>query len=165
MAKSKSAPGVQNRHVYSRASYLYQAAAYLASQAGDHNQPSENAPTTVSAGKQTSNASDVAKAVQNTSRLLLKDMREVSLKVLIRQTPELKRTICRSCDTLLREGDTCTSIIENLSKRGEKSWADILVVSCHMCKAVKRYPLNAKRPERKKLRLVAGNHEDNGPGG
>lgn len=163
MAKSKSAPGVQNRHVYTRASYLYQAAVYLASQAENNAQRKQNTSATDSTKSQSSGPGNVEKAVRNTSRLLLKDMREVSQKVLIRQTPELKHAICKSCDTLLREGDTCTVMVENLSKYRAKAWADMFVVRCHTCNAIKRYPLAATRTKKKKLRLVAGNHEDKAP--
>jgi ribonuclease P protein subunit RPR2 len=66
----------------------------------------------------------------------------------------VKQTICKFCDTVLIEGQTCHSIVENKSKAGRKLWADILMRKCHTCGKEKRYPINATRPKRKTLRGV-----------
>jgi ribonuclease P protein subunit RPR2 len=137
MAKQRGPKSVQNRHIYTRASYLYQAAHYLA-----------NAQTCAHKG-----VSDEAKkqqtAVQNISRQLVSDMKTVTQKMVIRQSPELKRTICRLCDTLLIEGQTSLSVVENQSKGGRKPWADVLAISCMKCGHVKRFPLSAARQPRR----------------
>lgn len=157
MAKSKGAPGVVNRLTYVRANYLYQAAGYLASQAqkqleADHTSPGA---TSASGTAQEQAANQVVKeqdALRNTSRKLLSDMREVTLKVLIRQTPEVKRTICRFCNSLLVHGDSSTSEIVNHSKDGAKPWADMLVITCNTCGRCRRYPVNALRQKKKGIR-------------
>ncbi|KAK7394054.1 hypothetical protein QQX98_013162 [Neonectria punicea] len=79
-------------------------------------------------------------------------MRAVSLKAQIRQSPALKRTICKFCDTLLIEGQTCSSTVENDSKGGRKPWADLLTIRCKTCGNAKRYPVNAPRQKRRSLR-------------
>lgn len=151
MAKAKGAPGVQNRHIYARASYLYQAASYLASQ--PESKSTESTPV-IQAHSRPVGPGDKHKAISNVSRQLLSDMRSVSLKVQIRHSPELKRTICRYCDTLQVEGQTCSSSVENNSKGGKKPWADVLVLNCLTCGNSKRFPVNTTRQLRKSLRAA-----------
>jgi ribonuclease P protein subunit RPR2 len=149
MAKTKVNATVQNRAIYSRASYLYQAANYLTSCAN----AIPDASSTCSAGHSASAETEKQrKAISNTSRRAIADMRDVSLKVQIRQSPALKRTICKYCDSLLVEGKTSRSLIENPSKGGRKPWADVLVIECRTCGNSKRYPVDAPRQKRKGLR-------------
>jgi ribonuclease P protein subunit RPR2 len=164
MAKSKSAPGVQNKNIYTRASYLYQAANYLATKSQE--QPSQepqyqSKPASAAAAR----SENERKAAQNISRQLVTDMRAVSLKVLIRQSPELKRTICRYCDTMLVEGASCSSSIENPSRWGKKPWADVLVVRCGTCGNVKRFPVSAPRQKRRMLRDAEAKSKEKECGG
>lgn len=162
MAKGKAPSGVQNRHIYNRASYMYQAATYLASQ---QSRPSPNTATnttntttttTPTRGDGSYSAPTPSKAqyetLQNMSRLLLTGMRAVTLKAQVRQSPALKRTVCKFCDALLIEGQTCTSVVENASKGGRKPWADVLTTKCHSCGNSRRYPVGAKRQQRRSLR-------------
>lgn len=148
MAKQKTAPGVVNRHIYTRASYLYQAANYLAEvshQTQEDSQPTAN------------DASQQPKASQNLSRQLASDLKNVCQKNVIRQTPDMKRTICKSCNTTLIEGKTSHSVVENPSEGGKKPWADLLVVKCLTCGNAKRYPVSARRQKRKDLRQAKTN--------
>ena len=92
------------------------------------------------------------KAIENLCRQGITDMRAITLKMQIRQSPALKRTICKYCDTLLVEGRTSVSSIENHSKGGRKPWADVLVIKCKTCGNSKRYPVDAARQKRKSLR-------------
>ncbi|RYP05947.1 hypothetical protein DL765_009671 [Monosporascus sp. GIB2] len=64
----------------------------------------------------------------------------------------MKHTICKYCDTLLVEGDTSTSFVENQSKGGKKPWADVLVVKCNTCGGLKRFPVQAPRQKRRPIR-------------
>jgi ribonuclease P protein subunit RPR2 len=140
MAKAKKpARTVENRPIYSRISYLYQAAAYLAAAGEDQQKP--NSPLDAKNCPQ-----------QAMSRRLVTDMRSTSLKTQIRLAPALKHTICKFCDTLLVGGDTCTSVVENQSKGAKKPWADVLVLTCQTCGGLKRFPLNAARQKRRPLR-------------
>ncbi|KAH7158058.1 RNAse P Rpr2/Rpp21/SNM1 subunit domain-containing protein [Dactylonectria estremocensis] len=153
MAKPKGPQGVQNRHIYNRASYLYQAATYLANQNAT---PTANAATNLSSASQEHSASTPSsngpKALQNMSRQMISSMRAVTLKAQIRQSTALKQTICKFCDTLLIEGKTCTSTVENASKGGRKPWADVLTIRCNTCSSAKRYPVSALRQKRRSLR-------------
>lgn len=109
------------------------------------------------------------------SRGLLADMRAVSLKVLIRQRPELKRSVCRYCDTLLLAegtsgGGSCDVVVENASRGGRKPWADVLVVRCRTCGGAKRFPVGEPRTkqlrkglrEKQKLEKGKGDVEEDG---
>ncbi|KAF7557522.1 hypothetical protein G7046_g6012 [Stylonectria norvegica] len=145
---AKAPQGVTNRHIYSRASYLYQAATYLASKQAFHDgnaKPSEK-PTKVLLSE------DQEKAMQNTARQMISDLRAVTLKTQIRQSPAMKRTICKFCNTLQIEGQTCVSTVENPSKGGRKPWADVLTIRCTTCGHAKRYPVNASRQKRREAR-------------
>lgn len=151
MAKPKAQPGVVNKPIYQRASYLYQAATYLAQSAPNDQDGSES---TASKGQHSTAPTNVQaqKATRNLSRQLTKDLRAVSLKSLVRHSPEMKRSICKFCESILIEGQTCHSIIENPSKGGKKAWADVLVTRCLSCNNVKRFPVSARKQKRKHLR-------------
>ncbi|KAL7947676.1 RNAse P Rpr2/Rpp21/SNM1 subunit domain-containing protein [Trichoderma barbatum] len=172
MAKAKSNPGIQNRHIYTRASYLYQAASYLAScaqQAKQQTNPEtaqhddnassplkRDAPSGMGNGPspEFAHGNQERKAMMNLSHQVVSDMRSVSLKAQIRQSPSIKQTICKYCDAVLMEGKTCHSVMENLSKGGRKPWADVLVTRCDTCGNVKRYPVSTPRQKRRPLRTL-----------
>jgi ribonuclease P protein subunit RPR2 len=141
MAKAKAqkpGPGVPQKHLHSRISYLHQAAAYLASTRGT-SRP-EDAPSPVHSNSPMKSAS----STYNQSRNLLTQLRAVSLKSQIRLTPELKQSFCRRCDSLLVPGKTSDTVITNSSRHGNKSWADILLIKCGFCGAVRRFPIGQK---------------------
>lgn len=156
-AKQPKQQSVQNRPLYSRISYLYQAATYLGSTtdgrikvaadlaAADH----ENGNTTV----ESSETAPERNVRQSMSRHLLTDMRATSLKTLIRLSPSMKRTICKYCDTLLIESQTCTSVVENKSKGGKKPWADLMVITCNTCGGAKRFPVHGSRQKGRPARF------------
>ncbi|OAA75578.1 RNAse P, Rpr2/Rpp21 subunit [Akanthomyces lecanii RCEF 1005] len=184
MAKGKAPPGVQNKNIYTRASYLYQAAAFLAtaSQPQGLSAPDRSAsdidsgardatgglkdPSPTKSAKEAPKpgalTADQRRALQNMSRSLLADMRAVTLKLLIRQRPEMKRAVCRYCDALLVEGSSCDAVVENPSRGGRKPWADVLVVRCRACASVKRFPVGqlGKKQVRKSLRVGENTAQD-----
>ncbi|KAI5867578.1 RNAse P Rpr2/Rpp21/SNM1 subunit domain-containing protein [Durotheca rogersii] len=148
MAKSKSQGSVPNRPIYSRISYLYQAAACMATRSG------QEASRDVARGPEGSGdpAAAASRGGRAFSRQLLADMRATSLKSQIRLSPDLKRTVCKFCDSFLVEGKTSSSVVENNSRGGKKPWADVFVIKCHTCGGVKRFPLHAPRQKRRPLR-------------
>ncbi|KAI1212627.1 RNAse P, Rpr2/Rpp21 subunit, partial [Annulohypoxylon truncatum] len=126
MGKSKGTGNVPNRPIYSRISYLYQAATYLAS----HSEPkgSSNVPQSSEGGKgdiSTPNKqiSHNNRTKHTLSRHLITDLRSTSLKSQIRLSPAMKHTMCKLCDSLLIEGETSSSVVENKSKGSKKPWA------------------------------------------
>ena len=155
MAKGKGQSGVQNRHIFERISYLYQAADYLST--------ASRAQQDTSTQMTQSQHASQKKATQNVSRHAVSDLRAVSLKVMIRQSPDMKRAMCKFCDTILDEGRTCQSTIENQSKGGKKPWADVLVIRCSTCGNSKRYPVNAARQKRKHLRSEKAKQSEQKP--
>ncbi|KAI7787459.1 hypothetical protein LA080_015680 [Diaporthe eres] len=166
MAKKKVA-GVPNKTSYCRLSFMYQAASFLAAASANQSQSSDQATSQktdsdyhMKVDGNNINHPDSEKnyrtAIQtrNMSHRLLADFRSVSLKSQIRVSPAMKRSICKFCDTLLVEGQTCTSTVENTSKGGRKPWADVLVIKCHTCHHAKRFPVNAPRQQRRPLRTA-----------
>lgn len=149
MAKAKTANGsakIPNKAVHSRVSFLFQAASYLATpqlSTKDVEQSKER----ISAGDATIEASP-----NPISRRLASELRSVTLKAQLRISPQMKHAICKSCDTILIDGTTCTVEVENKSKGCKKSWADVLARKCNTCGVVKRYPLTAPRQKRRHLR-------------
>ena len=95
-----------------------------------------------------------AVAEHNMARHLVTEVRSVSRKGLIRPSPRMKQTMCKRCDTLLVEGDTCKTLVENPSKDGKKPWADMMVIECNICGHVKRYPLGQARQKRRTQRVT-----------
>jgi ribonuclease P protein subunit RPR2 len=149
MAKKDKSATVQNKALYSRISFLQQAATYLAT-------------TSHKAEQDSSSDCALHVSLQNMSRRLATDMRSVSLKTRIRMSPAVKRTICKFCDSVLLDGESCTTTVENNSNGSRKPWADILVRKCQKCGKEKRYPLSARRPPRKTAR-AQGNSKDSKP--
>jgi ribonuclease P protein subunit RPR2 len=167
MAKEKTPKGgasVPNKALHSRISYLYQAAAYLATQVQEN--PRNLKPKLSDSEihrqetKSTSPLEREQSGIQNhstessakLSQLLLTDMRSVSQKMQIRLSPAMKHTICKRCDTLLIDGSTCINEVENKSRGGKKPWADVLLRTCKRCGCEKRFPLNTERQKRRPLR-------------
>lgn len=150
MGRPKGATSVQSRSLYTRASYLYQAAALLTTQASSSKADGSDDSKKSSASAST--AESYGPPTQPLARRLLSDLRWVCLKAQLRAAPQMKRTICKGCDSLLVEGETCTSTTENRSKGGRKPWADVLVCRCHTCGYVKRFPVDPKRQKRRHLR-------------
>jgi ribonuclease P protein subunit RPR2 len=155
MAKAKTSKGagsVPNKALHSRVSFLYQAAAYLATQqqhskAIARGASPQGGQTTVAAANDSEALGD--STFERVSRRLIFDLRLVSLKVQMRMSPTMKHSICKNCDTLLIDGSTCSSKVENKSKGGKKPWADVLVRKCNTCGFEKRFPLRAERQKRR----------------
>ncbi|KAK7179252.1 Rpr2-domain-containing protein [Paraphaeosphaeria sporulosa] len=145
MAKDKppKTKGVPNKHLHSRSTFLYQAATYLTLHAAalDANEAPDSAQSSGTTGSRHRLALQLASDLQNVSR-----------KGQVRLSSELKRTICKTCNTVLIPGRTATQTIENESKGGKKSWADVLVVMCTLCGSKKRFPIGAQRQEKKSER-------------
>lgn len=148
---------VPNKVLYSRMSFLYQAATYLAVQP-QHSEASGNNERTTKqvTAEAAQSTAEFVEAPNPLSRHLAFDLRSISLKAQLRISPEMKHAICKNCDTILIDRSTCTNEVENKSKGGKKPWADILVRKCNTCGAVKRYPLTAARQKRRPLRLKTG---------
>ncbi|PQE32772.1 hypothetical protein CJF32_00001254 [Rutstroemia sp. NJR-2017a WRK4] len=157
MAKGQANKGVAkvpNKNLYSRVSYLYQAATYLAmrEQSGLDELSSNDTEDLWPAKK---NESKPEASLQPLSRRLLSDLRSVSLKGVMRMSPAVKNSICKNCQTLLIDGSTSTTEVENKSKGGKKPWADVLVRKCNTCGLEKRFPVAAERQPRRPHRFTS----------
>lgn len=142
MAKAKShnsVSRVSQKHLYSRISYLSQAAAYLASS----EEKSRILASVKGVGGEVQLVHDEksSRVAYMQSRHLLSQLRAVSLKSQIRLTTELKHSFCKRCDSLLVPARTSEIGVTNESRLGEKPWADVLVVTCTFCGRLRRYPI------------------------
>jgi ribonuclease P protein subunit RPR2 len=158
MAKGKASKGagsVPNKALHSRVSYLYQAAAYLATQ--------QQHSTTIPTGSEPQGAQPTAKTenilrgnsyLDPASRRLISDLRAVSHKIQMRISPAIKHSVCKNCDSMLIDGSTCTNEVENKSKGAKKPWADVLVRKCNTCGFEKRFPIGADRQKRRPQRTM-----------
>jgi ribonuclease P protein subunit RPR2 len=139
--KPPKTKGVPNKHLHARATFLYQAATYLTLQNGAVSE------TVVSETSPSQGCSGLALQLGS-------DLQNVTRKGQVRLSMDLKRNICKSCNTILVPGRTVTQRIENQSKGGKKPWADVLIVECSLCGSKKRFPVGAKRQPRKTERDV-----------
>ncbi len=183
--KTANSGNVPNKALSARISYLYQAAAYLQNVPTTLQQPQQlsslSAPTnnessrlveegfhsradgaqgaSLQAQQDTPRSGSAVKNNDNCTtplaRQLLSHLREVSLKSQVRLTPNIKRSICRRCNTLLSPGHTSELVIENSSRNASKPWADVLIVRCWACQAEKRFPIGASRPPSRARRTVS----------
>lgn len=166
MAKAKQAKGanVPHKALHSRLSYLYQAATYLSAQGKASIAPAIPTPPPVpsqphlrSVDNEGDHHQESAEprpaSSQFLTRVLLSDLRTVSMKMQIRLSPGMKHTICKRCDALLQDGVTCVTKVENKSKNGRKPWADMLVRTCNNCGCEKRFPVNVERQPRRPNRV------------
>jgi ribonuclease P protein subunit RPR2 len=160
MAKEKGAKGagsVPNKALYSRVSFLYQAATYLATQQQHSTLNIDGEINIGASGKQpvesAASANSTQASFQRSSRRLVSHLRAVSLKAQLRMSPAMKRSICKNCDSILSHGSTCLNEIENKSKGGKKQLADVLVRTCNTCGLAKRFPM-AERQNRRPNRIL-----------
>lgn len=156
MTKGKASKGggkVPNKALLSRVSYLYQAATYLATQQQlSKSERTKSATWTSFEDVQEAPEYDQPQdpTTQAISRRLLSDLRSVSMKAQVRMSPAMKHSMCKYCDTMLVDGSSCSSGVENKSRGGKKPWADVLVRNCKSCGMARRFPLTtgkqSKRP-------------------
>ncbi|OSS50034.1 hypothetical protein B5807_05127 [Epicoccum nigrum] len=162
MAKDKDklpkAKGVPNKHLHARTSFLYQAATYLTLQSSVNVNVNVNVKEAESSGAVPLDSDSKAGRVHQPSPLALQlgsDLHTVSRKAQLRLSIDLKRSMCKSCHTILVPGQTAAQTIENESKGGSKPWADVLVVSCNVCGSKRRIPVGARRQRKKRDRIAA----------
>jgi len=137
------AKGQVQKHVQARIAFLDQASKYLAEQ--EFKDVKDEASE--SASRQ-----DNENPKQGLPMLLTSHLRAVSMKGQARLSQEVKRRICKVCDTPLLESLSSDTAVENHSKAGSKPWADVKVVTCRTCGTKKRFPMNTKRQDKKSMR-------------
>lgn len=135
--KNKGTVKDPQRANHSRISYLFQVATYLSTKTSC----------------QMEQSSTEANDVKGTARHLVHELRSVSLKGQNRLSPALKQKFCKNCNSILVEGDSCSTMVENKSRRASKPWADVLLRTCNTCGIQRRYPLGP-RQQRRPLRTI-----------
>ncbi|KAF1828677.1 DUF159-domain-containing protein [Decorospora gaudefroyi] len=148
LVKPPKAKGIPNKHLHARSTFLYHAATYLTLPIMT---PDSHASSGVTQGeKQPKPSSHSPLALQ-----LGSDLQQVSRKGQLRLAVDLKRSMCKSCNTILIPGRTATQNMENQSRDGKKPWADVLVVTCNLCAGKKRFPVGASKQLEKAKRKAA----------
>lgn len=170
MAKVKGKKGVTggvNSHIRARLNYLHQAASYLQSRAissnalnPDTNNQNASKPTSIvpptvhksavpaQESDRKNSASATTGRLMQVSRTYMSHMRGVSLKTQLRLPVEVKRSVCKRCDTLLIPEVNSTEEIRNASRGRRKPWADVRVVRCSTCGTEKRFPQTDRRSKK-----------------
>jgi ribonuclease P protein subunit RPR2 len=146
--KAPKVKGIPSKHLHARTTFLYQAATYLTLKI------TPEVPLSDSEVSRTA-AHTHDRSFPNHCPLALQlgsDLQQVSRKAQLRLSVDLKRTMCKRCNTVLVHGRTATQTIENTSKDGKKPWADVLVLRCKLCGGNKRFPVGAKKQPKKKNR-------------
>lgn len=153
MAKDKlpKTKGVPNKHLHARSTFLYQAAAYLTLHVSTGHPEPVSSHVSIN-GVSDQKSTTPPRAHSGLALQLGSDLQTVSRKGQVRLSTDLKRTVCKSCNTILIPGRTATHEIENESKGAKKPWADVLVVGCTFCGAKKRFPVGATKQSKKKER-------------
>lgn len=160
--KGKGARGVPNKHLHARVAYLQQAAKYLtlrscASNGVDHGTTPITGHDNTLQLQESNQAPKIPPGTPAITRdhvsglptYLSSHLRQVALKAQIRLNPSVKRSICKTCNTVQIEGETCSKYTENLSHNGRKPHAEMLVLECLACGTKKRFPTAAVRQRKK----------------
>ncbi|KAF2403181.1 hypothetical protein EJ06DRAFT_466749, partial [Trichodelitschia bisporula] len=148
MAKAKAPPVTKkppNKHVSARLAYLYRATRYLA-------EVQARSPNSATSSLQAKSPNTSETPPNGLIRHLASNVFAVSLKSQVRLSSEVKRTLCKRCNSVLLGDQTCHTYIENKSRGGKKPWAGVRVVECTTCDFQKRYPVNAERQPKKGTR-------------
>lgn len=167
-----------NKHILARALYLYEAAKYLQQQKLHGPKKDGDGPASTGLKKNAgldATTLEFRKSQELTGRPFLgkpsclgEQRRLVSHqkgvcmkgKGQARLPVDLKRSICKRCETILEEPSTCSTIVENESRGGAKPWADVRVVQCLCCGTEKRFPIGSRRQLRKGKRGSKPNPDD-----
>lgn len=152
--KPPKSKGIPSKHLHARTTFLYQAATYLTLQTTSKDITIDTALGSSENGITTPNHSQCVPRLSPVALQLGSDLQQVSRKAQLRLSVDLKRTMCKRCNTILVPGRTATQTVENMSKHGDKPWADVLVLVCKTCDGRKRFPIGAKRQEKKRERHV-----------
>ncbi|KAK9458049.1 RNAse P Rpr2/Rpp21/SNM1 subunit domain-containing protein [Dipodascopsis uninucleata] len=115
---------VKNRDQYLRSSFLYQAAILMSNGPANSKRDVKMAPL---------------------GRLYASQSKAVARKNVIRLSPDIKRTICKQCNTIMLPGSLCQIDIINESRNKTKKHADVLIYTCRECHSQKRYPIGKNR--------------------
>ncbi|XP_078074034.1 ribonuclease P protein subunit p21 [Mustelus asterias] len=99
--------GVKDKEAFQRLNFLYQAAHCVLAQNPEN---------------------------EELARFYCYTQRTISKRLVLRQDPSVKRTICKCCSSLLLPGQTATTVRQR--KRGQQ----MTIVRCLSCGLTKRFP-------------------------
>src|SRR5579871_4211317 len=159
---SKEIKGIANRHLYSRISYLHQAAQYLASTSNNTSAiavkqkdtlPLQMNGQSIDSNNSKASSTDYTLATgefdrgkpSNQALRLSSHLLAICRRTKVKASCDMKRSICKSCNELLVPGKTTIIRMENKSKGSKKPWANVLVTKCQRCGFKRRYPVGQER--------------------
>nr|POE66232.1 ribonuclease p protein subunit rpr2 [Quercus suber] len=164
MTKDKKG-GPANKHLHARIAYLNEAAVYLATQKPHESVAPQPKQSSESQGIDPDEQSHEKSLSESSASFgpsrplngglsvhLASHLRQVAQKAIIRLSPEIKRSICKTCNSVLVESKTSKKYVENLSRKGAKAHADVMVIECCLCGTKKRVPIGATRQPKKARR-------------
>ncbi|KIJ39862.1 hypothetical protein M422DRAFT_174598 [Sphaerobolus stellatus SS14] len=121
---------VTNREIYQRMNFLYQASSYLKSieaVTASNNEVDGHEPTQKQKRRRI--------AVGDLGSSYVRSMRAVGNKSVTKMDPNVKRTLCGSCDTVLLPGVTASVRVKGTSGRSNK-----VLYTCLSCDASRAIP-------------------------
>ncbi|KAH7398830.1 RNAse P Rpr2/Rpp21/SNM1 subunit domain-containing protein [Phaeosphaeria sp. MPI-PUGE-AT-0046c] len=150
--KPPKTKGLPSKHLHARTSFLYQAATYLNLQTSSVEATAKDGTT----GRSPETGQNCRlQALSPIALELGSDLQQVSRKAQLRLAVDMKRTICKRCNTILVPGRTAIQTLENSSKNRQKPWADVLSIECKLCGGKKRFPIGAAKQVKKRAREPA----------
>lgn len=185
MAKGKTGDGAPNKHLRARVAYLHQVATYLTSQIGvengsaatledqSHGTQDDAQNYSIKEGNGSGNSDLIQPSPDSNTLSMAKSsplssgsrlsshLKQVARKSQIRLDRDMKHQICKRCSTVLVDGTSCQSFVENRSKDQKKAHANVAVRRCEVCGAQKRFPIGATRQSKSSTRR--GNAPINDP--
>lgn len=149
----KGPKGTPSKHLAARTAFLHNAAVMLASQAAPSRLPDVSDPVAVQEVARTNtNAMLSLPPTCGLPFLFTAQLKQFALKSQVRLHTDVKRAICKACNAILLENQSCIKFVENLSRGGKKAKANVLVIECLACGSKGRIPTGAKRQQRKSKR-------------
>ncbi|KZT10824.1 Rpr2-domain-containing protein, partial [Laetiporus sulphureus 93-53] len=140
-----SLSGVANRDILQRLNFLYQASAYLQSISQDptakpidRGRPSKLSPLQ---GPSKAEKKEIRRKQRhpNTavelSREYIKSMKIIGQKTMVKMDPNVKRTMCKKCNSLLIPGTTALVRVKSSPSHGH-----LISYTCLSCTAARRIP-------------------------
>ncbi|CCL98703.1 uncharacterized protein FIBRA_00707 [Fibroporia radiculosa] len=141
---------VTNRDILQRLNFLYQASAYLHTIApSPSGKPSNDKVIELSKEQKRERRRKARHPAQTTelARAYVRSMKIISQKATVRMDPNVKRTLCKKCNTILMPGSTASVRTKPSSTHGHS-----IAYTCVTCGTTRRIPappiLDADKPPR-----------------
>ncbi|EPQ57096.1 Rpr2-domain-containing protein [Gloeophyllum trabeum ATCC 11539] len=132
---------ISNRDILQRLNFLYQAGVYLSTLPGEPSSratPSSGRPQKRSKRKRNVKHDDIRKSRVSSfdlARTYIDTMKSVGQRTVVKMDPSVKRTLCKSCNSVLIPGTSATVRVKSSSSHGH-----IVTYTCSTCHTSRRIP-------------------------